>query len=112
MTSKPTNGNLYIDRATVGVSLIVSAVLLFSIQDGIAKYLSMLYAPLLIAWMRFLAQATLLGVIYGPRLKTGLFRSKVPHLQFLRVICMVGANLFFLMGLRFIPLGEATAIFF
>lgn len=102
----------YIDRATVGVTLIVSAVLLFSVQDGIAKYLSMLYAPLVIAWMRFLAQAVLLGAIYGPSLKRELFRSKVPRLQFYRAICMVGANLFFLIGLRFIPLGEATAIFF
>jgi drug/metabolite transporter (DMT)-like permease len=102
----------YVDRATLGVTLIVSAVFLFSIQDGIAKYLSMMYAPLVIAWMRFLAQVVMLAGLYGPKLKLDLVRTKVPGWQFLRVLCMVCANLSFLVGLRFIPLGEATAIFF
>jgi drug/metabolite transporter (DMT)-like permease len=112
MSPAANNSAAYVDRATVGVTLIVSAVLLFSVQDGIAKYLSMVYAPLLIAWMRFLAQVLMLTVFYGPKLKLGLLRTRVPQWQFLRVICMVGANLSFLVGLRYIPLGEATAIFF
>lgn len=112
MSTEKNEGASYVDRATVGVTLIVSSVLVFSVQDGIAKYLSMLYAPLVIAWMRFLAQVMLLGAIYGPTLKRELFRTSVPYLQFCRAICMVGANLLFLIGLRFIPLGEATAIFF
>lgn len=102
----------YVERATIGVTLIVSAVFLFSVQDGIAKYLSMLYAPLIIAWMRFLAQLVMLAAIYGPRLRFDLVRTQVPGWQALRVICMVGANLSFLVALRYIPLGEATAIFF
>ena len=102
----------HVERATLGVVLIVSAVLLFSIQDGIAKYLSIMYVPLVIAWMRFLAQVVLLTVLYGPKLKLDLVRTHVPGWQFLRVLCMVGANLSFLVGLRYIPLGEATAIFF
>lgn len=106
------NGAAYVDRATVGVTLIVCAVLLFSVQDGIAKYLSMMYAPLVIAWMRFLVQVMLLGVMYGPTLKLSLVRTRMPLWQFCRVVCMVGANLSFLVGLRYIPLGEATAIFF
>lgn len=102
----------YVDRATLGVTLICSAVLLFSVQDGIAKYLSMMYVPLVIAWMRFVAQVVLLAIFYGPKLKLDLVRTRVPGWQFLRAICMVGANLSFLVGLRYIPLGEATAIFF
>ncbi len=112
MSPASNNSAAYVDRATLGVTLICSAVLLFSVQDGIAKYLSMMYAPLVIAWMRFLAQVVLLAGFYGPRLKLDLVRTRVPRWQFLRVICMVGANLSFLVGLRYIPLGEATAIFF
>jgi drug/metabolite transporter (DMT)-like permease len=104
--------NQYTDRVSTGVLLSVAAVLLFSIQDGIAKYLSMLYAPIVIAWMRFVAQTAMLGAIYGPRLKRDLFRTKVPKLQFYRALCMAGANLSFLVALRYVPLGEATAIFF
>lgn len=112
MNPDTSNGAAYVDRATVGVTLIVSAVLLFSVQDGIAKYLSMMYAPLVIAWMRFLAQVLMLMVMYGPKLKLSLVRTRMPGSQCLRVVCMVGANLSFLVGLRYIPLGEATAIFF
>ncbi|HEY7804794.1 MAG TPA: DMT family transporter [Orrella sp.] len=112
MSAAKVHSAAYADRAALGVTLIVTAVFLFSIQDGIAKYLSMMYAPLLIAWMRFLVQVLMLTVLYGPKLKLDLVRTRVPGWQFLRVICMVGANLTFLVGLRYIPLGEATAIFF
>ncbi len=112
MSPTKNHNTAYVERATLGVTLIVSAVLLFSVQDGIAKYLSMLYAPMVIAWMRFLAQLLMLTVIYGPTLKLDLVRTQVPGWQFLRVICMVSANLTFLVALRYIPLGEATAIFF
>jgi len=112
MTTPLHHNTAYVERATVGVTLIISAVLLFSVQDGIAKYLSILYAPLVIAWMRFVAQCVMLTVIYGPSLRLGLVRTHVPGWQLLRILCMVGANLSFLIGLRYIPLGEATAIFF
>jgi len=106
------DGVAYIERATVGVTLIVTAVLLFSVQDVIAKYLAILYSPLIIAWMRFLAQIVLLTAAYGPKLKMNLVRTSVPGWQCLRVICMVGSNLGFLIALRYIPLGEGTAILF
>jgi drug/metabolite transporter (DMT)-like permease len=112
MSQTSASSSLYADRVSHGVLLIVAAVLLFSVQDGIAKYLSMLYAPIVIAWMRFVAQTLMLGAIYGPRLKRDLFKTKVPKLQFYRALCMASANLLFLLALRYIPLGEATAIFF
>ena len=102
----------YTDRVSTGVLLIVIAGLLFAVQDGIAKYLSMLYAPIVIAWLRFVAQTLMLGAIYGPKLKRDLFKTRVPRLQFYRALCMAGANLSFLVALRYVPLGEATAIFF
>lgn len=102
----------YVERATLGVVLIVAAVLLFSVQDVIAKHLAMLYAPVVLAWMRFLAQVAMLTTAYGSKMKFDLVRTRVPGWQLLRIFCMVGSNLIFLIGLRYMPLGEATAILF
>lgn len=93
-----------------GVMLSLGAVLLFAGQDGIAKYLTLAYPALLVVWARFFVQTLLMGVAYVPRMGLEILHTRLWRLQLVRGFCMMAASLCFVAGLRYVPVGEATAV--
>lgn len=99
-------------RPGLGIVLILSAGLLLSTQDALAKSLSASYPLLLVVWFRYLSQNLVMAALFAPRLGWGLLRTQRPLLQLARGLSLVGVTLLFYAGLRYIPLGEATAVIF
>lgn len=99
-------------RPGLGILLILSAGLLLSSQDALAKVLATAYPVLLVACLRYLAQCLLMLGLFAPRMGLGLVRTRRPLLQLARGASLVAVTLLFYSGLRYIPLGEATAVIF
>ncbi len=99
-------------RRARGIALMSLAVLCFAVLDTTVKYLSRHYAVSSLVWVRYAVQMLVLLAFSGPRMKLDLVRTSRPGLQLLRALLLLGTTLFFVNGLRYIPLGEATAIIY
>ncbi len=95
-----------------GVLLILLSGLVLASHDGLAKHLTQFYPVLLVVWARYLSQTLLMATLFGPGMRRRLFVTRRPWLQLLRGLSLVGVSLTFISGLRYIPLGEATAVIF
>ncbi len=76
-----------------------------------AKYLSLSLPSIEVAWIRFLVFA----IILLPAMLTtapNVFRSTRPSLQVWRGVALLSSSLFFITGLRFLPIAEASATTF
>jgi len=93
-----------------GILLISIAVLCFALLDTLCKYLTRYYSVSLVLWARYTVHLLLLAVLFGPRMRLGLLRTARPVLQVLRALCLLGTSVFFVTGLLYVPLAEATAI--
>lgn len=100
------------NRPFCGILLILGACLVLSCHDAISKHLSQLYPLIMVVWARYLSQSVLMLLLFGPRRGLGLVRTRRPRLQLARGLSLVGISLLFMSGLRFMPLGEATAVLF
>lgn len=94
------------------ILLTVAAVFLFSLQDGIGKYLTTFHSALLIVWSRYALQSVIFVVAYGPRYGRKLIQTKQPKLQLLRGLSALISTILFLSSLKYVPIGEATAVLF
>jgi drug/metabolite transporter (DMT)-like permease len=99
-------------RPLYGIFLILISCLLFSSQDGISKYLTLFYSPILVVWMRFVIQVGLTAAVFVPRMGMSILHTKQLKLQLARGVCMVTASVSFVVGLLYVPIGEATAVVF
>ena len=99
-------------RAAAGIGLMVLAIFLFGIMDGLAKYLSADYPSQQIVWARYLFHLLVMLVLVP---KTGLFglvRTSRPGLHVLRGALLAAATLCMFTAVRYIPLADAYAIGF
>lgn len=95
----------------LGIGLTVTAVLIFGLQDALAKLLVQDYSPFQLAMMRFWAFAAFsifLVARQGPLSQA--FRSRYPRLQVLRGVLLVADIWFFAAALISVPLAELQAI--
>ena len=95
-----------------GVLFLIASTIVFSVADVITKQLATTLPPPEVAWMRYVTFA--LVIIPVVLLKGGpaLLRSRNPKLQVLRGLGMVGSSLLFIASLPYLPVADATAIFF
>jgi drug/metabolite transporter (DMT)-like permease len=96
----------------LGVALMVVSTIFFSLSDVATKALAGLLPAVEIAWLRYVTFALILiplalNTSRGPGL-----RSHRPGLQVLRGLGMVGSALLFTLGLPYLPIADATAIYF
>jgi drug/metabolite transporter (DMT)-like permease len=85
---------------------------LFSVYDAISKYLTRDYPVAELLWIRYLAHVIFMLAVFGPRMRLSLVKTHRPVLQVLRALLLVGSAYLFMCGVRYIPLGDATAINF
>jgi drug/metabolite transporter (DMT)-like permease len=99
------------DHPLRGIGLIVTSTIFLACSDALAKYLSLTLPSIEIAWIRF---SVFLIILIPMMAKTspGVFRSTRPALQILRGLGLVSSSLFFISGLRFLHIAEASATAF
>ena len=97
------------DRPFRGIALILTSTIFLGCSDVTAKYLSATLPSIEIAWIRFLVFSLLMvpGMLPGTRLFA--LRTERPGLQVMRGIALLSSSLFFISGLRFLPIAEASA---
>lgn len=90
----------------------MTAVLMFSAMDTLAK-LTVRHYPLgSLIWFRYVIHLAFMLLLLAPRMGIGLVKTARPGLQLLRGALLVGSTAFFYLSLRYLPLAEAAAISF
>ena len=97
------------DRPFRGIALILLSTIFLGTSDVTAKYLSSTLPSIEIAWLRFLV----FGLIMMPAMVPGsplyAMQSTRPAFQLWRGVALLGSSLFFITGLGFLPIAEASA---
>ncbi len=98
--------------AAVGYTLVAMSII--AIVDAVAKQMATRLHGVQISWGYFLAMLICMLLVSQMRQIPirQLVRSKQPHWQFLRAVCLVTSLSCLFFSLRFLPLAEATTIGF
>jgi len=97
------------DRPFRGIALILASTVFLGASDVTAKYLSATLPSIEIAWIRFLVFALIMSPAMVPGSPLYALRSQRPGLQAMRGVALLGSSLFFISGVRFLPIAEASA---
>jgi len=96
--------------ALTGIGCVVAAAICFAILDTITKGVVLAVPILMALWVRYLIQALFTTLALAPRHGASLWRSRSPRLQLLRGALLVLTTMLAYLSLRYIPVGEFTAI--
>jgi drug/metabolite transporter (DMT)-like permease len=97
------------DRPFKGIALILSSTMFLGISDVTAKYLSASLPSIEIAWLRFLVFAMIMVPAMVPGSPLFALKTGSLPLQLMRGAALLGSSLFFISGLRYLPIAEASA---
>ena len=97
------------DRPFRGIALILASTVFLGASDVTAKYLSATLPSIEIAWIRFLVFALIMVPAMLPGSPLFALRTERPGLQAMRGLALLSSSLFFISGLRFLPIAEASA---
>lgn len=97
------------DHPFKGIALILASTVFLGASDVTAKYLSATLPSIEIAWIRFLTFALIMSPAMLPGSPLFALRTGRLGLQLLRGAALLGSSLFFISGLRFLPIAEASA---
>ena len=97
------------DRPFHGIALILASTVFLGISDVTSKYLSATLPSIEIAWIRFLVFALVMVPAMLPGSHLFALRTARPGLQVMRGVALLGSSVFFISGLRFLPIAEASA---
>jgi drug/metabolite transporter (DMT)-like permease len=97
------------DRPFKGIALILASTVFLGTSDVTAKYLSAILPSIEITWIRFLVFAMIMSPAMLPGSPLFALPASRPGLQLLRGATLLGSSLFFISGLRFLPIAEASA---
>ena len=97
------------DRPFRGIVLILASTVFLGTSDVIAKYLSATLPSIEIAWIRFLVFALIMAPAMVPGSPVYALRTAQVGRQLWRGAALLCSSLFFISGLRFLPIAEASA---
>jgi len=95
-----------------GILFILAAMLIFSVQDSIMKYIFSFVSLYEVYLIRTLVSLTIILLFLKLTKKPIIFKTQYPLLTFCRVILFFFGFSFFYISLTVLPLGTATALFF
>lgn len=98
-----------VDRPFKGIALVLASTIFLGASDVTAKYLSATLPSIEIAWIRFLVFALIMTPAMMPGSPLFALQTNQRGLHLLRGAALVGSSLFFISGLRFLPIAEASA---
>jgi drug/metabolite transporter (DMT)-like permease len=97
------------DRPFKGIALVLASTIFLGASDVTAKYLSATLPSIEIAWIRFLVFALIMTPAMLPSSPLYALPTNRRGLHLLRGAALLGSSLFFISGLRFLPIAEASA---
>jgi drug/metabolite transporter (DMT)-like permease len=97
------------DRPFKGIALILASTVFLGASDVTAKYLSATLPSIEIAWIRFVVFALIMTPAMLPGSPLFALQTERRGLHLLRGAALVGSSLFFISGLRYLPIAEASA---
>jgi drug/metabolite transporter (DMT)-like permease len=97
------------DRPFKGIALVLASTIFLGASDVTAKYLSATLPSIEIAWIRFLVFALIMTPAMLPGSPLFALQTNRRGLHLLRGAALLGSSLFFISGLRFLPIAEASA---
>lgn len=97
------------DRPFRGIALILLSTIFLGTSDVTAKYLSSSLPSIEIAWVRFVVFAVIMMPAMLPGSPLYAMQTTRPVFQLWRGVALLGSSLFFITGLRFLPIAEASA---
>ncbi|SDS66108.1 Threonine/homoserine efflux transporter RhtA [Bradyrhizobium canariense] len=100
------------DRPFRGIALILASTVFLGSSDVTSKYLSATLPSTEIAWIRFLVFALIMFPAMLPGSPLYALQTRRPGLQVVRGVALLASSLFFISGLRFLPMAEASATSF
>ncbi len=93
-----------------GIALVVAATACFSALDTTTKYISASVPLLMALWFRYAFQAIATTVTVLPIRGMSALRTLHPKFQVLRGMLLLASSLFAFASLKYMPVGEFTAI--
>jgi drug/metabolite transporter (DMT)-like permease len=97
------------DRPFKGIALVLASTVFLGTSDVTAKYLSATLPSIEIAWIRFLVFAVIMTPAMMPASPLYALQTNRLGLHLMRGAALLGSSLFFISGLRFLPIAEASA---
>ena len=98
-------------RSTLaGIALVVGAGACFSVLDTTTKFISAAVPLLMALWLRYAFQAVATTVTVLPVRGMSAWRTLHPKFQVLRGVLLLASSLFAFASLKYMPVGEFTAI--
>ncbi|MEY2802397.1 MAG: hypothetical protein RL513_1982 [Pseudomonadota bacterium] len=98
-------------RTLAGIAILLLATAFFSVTDTAAKYVSVAGVPLLMAlWARYTFQAIATTLVVVPMGGWSVMRTRQPLFHALRGLMLVTSSGLVFLSLKFMPVGEFTAI--
>jgi drug/metabolite transporter (DMT)-like permease len=97
------------DRPFKGIALVLASTVFLGTSDVTAKYLSATLPSIEITWIRFLVFALIMTPAMIPGSPLFAMQTGRLGLHLLRGMTILGSSLFFISGLRFLPIAEASA---
>lgn len=96
--------------ALAGIALVIGAALCFSILDTLAKRVSVAIPWLMALWFRYAFQALATSAVVLPLRGRAVWRTGHGRLHVLRGLLLLVSSLFAFASLKYMPVGEFTAI--
>jgi drug/metabolite transporter (DMT)-like permease len=98
-------------RTLAGIAIVLLATVFFAITDTTAKYVITAGVPLLTAlWARYMFQAIATSLVVVPLGGWSVMRTRQPLFHLLRGFMLVTSTGFVFLSLKFMSVGEFTAI--
>jgi drug/metabolite transporter (DMT)-like permease len=98
-----------VDHPFKGIALILLSTVFLGCSDVTAKYLSSSLPSIQITWIRFLTFALIMSPAMIPGLPFYAMRTERVGMHVMRGAALLGSSLFFITGLSFLPIAEASA---
>lgn len=97
-------------QTLVGMLLALSALACFAVLDTATQWMNLHYPVLMALWFRYVFQAIATTAVMMPVRGRALFRTHMLGLQVLRGALLLVTSLFTFLSLKYMPVGEFTAI--
>jgi len=97
------------DRPFKGIALILASTVFLGLSDVTAKYLASSLHSIEITWIRFMVFALIMMPAMIPASPLYALTTRRRKLHFMRGATVLGSSLFFITGLGFLPIAEASA---
>lgn len=111
---KPAARNIsaHADRPFRGIALVLLSTVFLGTSDATSKYLSATLPSIEIAWIRFLVFLLIMVPAMLPGTPFYALKTRRAGLLAVRSAALLASAIFFISGLRFLPIAEASAISF